>query len=105
MESGASIGQNCWSAGTVKSNTAYALFDGDGEVPGAFKTPSTGNLTLIVSGPSLESVQYGVTVDGGTALFDGLFTTGATVTSGSGCSLSTYTGGSGMGGGGGRPGW
>ncbi len=105
MESGASIGQNCWSAGTVKSNTAYALFDGDGEVLGAFKTPSTGNLTLIVSGPSLESARYGVTVDGGTALFDGLFTSGATVSGGSGCSLSTYTGGSGMGGGGGRPGW
>ena len=105
MENGASIGQNCWSAGTVKSNTAYALYDGDGEVLGAFKTPSTGNLTLIVSGPSLESARYGVTVDGGTALFDGLFTSGATVSGGSGCSLSTYTGGSGMGGGGGRPGW
>ena len=105
MENGASISQACWSAGTVKSNTAYALFDGDGEVLGAFKTPSTGNLTLIVSGPSLESVQYGVTVDGGTALFDGLLTSGATVSGGSGCSLSTYTGGSGMGGGGGRPGW
>ena len=105
MESGASIGQNCWSAGTVKANTDYALFDGDGKVLGAFKTPSTGNLSLIVSAPSLESARYGVTVDGGTALFDGLFTTGATVSGGSGCSLSTYSGGSGMGGGGGRPGW
>ena len=105
MESGASIGQNCWSAGTVKANTAYALYDGDGKVLGAFKTPSTGNLSLIVSGPDLESVKYGVTVDGGTPLFDGLFTSGATVSGGSGCTLSTYTGGSGMGGGGGRPGW
>ena len=105
MESGASIGQNCWSAGTVKANTAYALYDGDGKVLGAFKTPSSGNLSLIVSGPGLESVKYGVTVDGGTPLFDGLFTSGATVSGGSGCTLSTYTGGSGMGGGGGRPGW
>ena len=105
MESGASIGQNCWSAGTVKANTAYALYDGDGKVLGAFKTPSTGNLSLIVSSPGLESVKYGVTVDGGTPLFDGLFTSGATVSGGSGCTLSTYTGGSGMGGGGGRPGW
>ena len=104
MESGASIGQNCWSAGTVKKNTAYALYDGEGKTLGAFKTPSTGNLTLIVSAPSLASVKYDVTVDGGTPLFDGLFTTGATVSGGSGCSLSTYTGGSGMGGGGGRPG-
>lgn len=104
MESGASIGQNCWSAGTVKKNTAYALYDGEGKTLGAFKTPSTGNLTLIISAPSLASVKYDVTVDGGTPLFDGLFTTGATVSGGSGCSLSTYTGGSGMGGGGGRPG-
>ena len=104
-ERAASIGQNCWSAGTVKANTAYALYDGDGKVLGAFKTPSTGNLSLIVSGPDLESVKYGVTVDGGTPLFDGLFTSGATVSGGSGCTLSTYTGGSGMGGGGGRPGW
>ena len=105
MESGASIGQDCWSAGTVKANTAYALYDGDGKVLGAFRTPSTGNLTLVLSAPSLKSVKYGVTVDGGTTLFDGLFTTGATVSGGSGCTLSTYTGGSGMGGGGGRPGW
>ena len=104
LESGASIGQNCWSAGTVKANTSYALYDGDGKVLGTFKTPSTGNLALIVSAPSLASVKYGVSVDGGTPLFDGLFTTGATVSGGSGCNLSTYTGGSGMGGGGGRPG-
>jgi len=105
MESGASIGQDCWSAGTVKANTIYALYDGDGKVLGAFRTPSTGNLTLVLSAPSLKSVKYGVTVDGGTSFFDGLFTTGATVSGGSGCTLSTYTGGSGMGGGGGRPGW
>ncbi|MBQ3440032.1 MAG: carbohydrate-binding domain-containing protein [Bacteroidales bacterium] len=104
MESGASIGQDCWSAGTVKANTAYALYDGDGKVLGAFRTPSTGNLTLVLSAPSLKSVKYGVTVDGGTTLFDGLFTTGASVSGGSGCTLSTYTGGSSMGGPGGGPG-
>ena len=104
MESGASIGQDCWSAGTVKANTAYALYDGDGKVLGAFRTPSSGNLTLVLSAPSLKSVKYGVTVDGGTTLFDGLFTTGASVSVGSGCTLSTYTGGSSMGGPGGGPG-
>ena len=104
MESGASIGQDCWSAGTVKANTAYALYDGDGKVLGAFRTPSSGNLTLVLSAPSLKSVKYGVTVDGGTTLFDGLFTTGASVSGGSGCTLSTYTGGSSMGGPGGGPG-
>ena len=104
MESGASIGQDCWSAGTVKANTAYALYDGDGKVLGAFRTPSSGNLTLVLSAPSLKSVKSGVTVDGGTTLFDGLFTIGASVSGGSGCTLSTYTGGSSMGGPGGGPG-
>jgi hypothetical protein len=105
LESGASLSQACWSAGTVKANTAYALYDKDGKVLGAFKTPSTGNLTLVLSAPSLNSVKYGVTVSGGTTLFNGAYTENATVSGGSGCSLSTYTGGGGMGGGGGRPGW
>ena len=101
LESGASLSQACWSAGTVKANTAYALYDKDGKVLGAFKTPSTGNLTLVLSAPSLDSVKYGVTVSGGTTLFNGAYTDGATVSGGSGCSLSTYTGGGGHGGPGG----
>ena len=100
MESGASIGQNCWSAGTVKASTDYALYDGDGKLLGAFKTPSVKNLALIVSAPSLETVKYGVDVSGGTGCFGGLYTVGATVTGGNNCSLSTYTGGGAMGPGG-----
>ena len=105
LESGASLSQSCWSAGTVKANTAYALYDKDGKVLGAFKTPSTGNLTLVLSAPSLNSVKYGVTVSGGTTLFNGAYTDGATVSGGSGCNLSTYTGGGGPGGHGGPGGW
>ena len=101
LESGASLSQACWSAGTVKANTAYALYDKDGKVLGAFKTPSTGNLTLVLSAPSLDSVKYGVTVSGGTALFNGAYTDGATVSGGSGCNLSAYSGGGGHGGPGG----
>ena len=103
LESGASLSQKCWSAGTVKANTDYAMFDGDGKVICAFKTPSTGNLTLVLSAPSLDSVKYGVSVSGGTTLFNGAYTAGATVSGGSGCNLSTYTGGSG--GHGGPGGW
>ena len=84
-----------------KANTAYALYDKDGKVLGAFKTPSTGNLTLVLSAPSLDSVKYGVTVSGGTALFNGAYTDGATVSGGSGCNLSAYSGGGGHGGPGG----
>ena len=103
LENGASLSQTCWSAGTVKANTDYALFDKDGKVLGAFKTPSTGNLTLVLSAPSLDSVKYGVTVSGGTALFNGAFTEGATVSGGSGCNLFSYSGGGG--GHGGPGGW
>lgn len=105
LENGASLSQTCWSAGTVKANTAYALYDKDGKVLGAFKTPSTGNLTLVLSAPSLNSVKYGVTVSGGTTLFNGAYMENATVSGGSGCNLSTYTGGGGPGGHGGFGGW
>ncbi len=100
LESGASLSQPCWSAGTVKANTAYALFDNDGKVLGAFKTPTTGNLTLVLSAPSLNSVKHGVTISGGTSLLNGVYTQDATVSGGSGCTLSSYSGG-GQGGSGG----
>ena len=99
LESGASLTQSCWSAGTVRANTDYALFDKDGKVICAFKTPSASNLTLVLSAANLDSVKYGVTVNGGTAYFGGLFTEGATVSGGSGCTLSSYSGGGGPGGG------
>ena len=101
LESGASLTQSCWSAGTVKANTDYALYDKDGNVLGAFKTPSASNLALVLSAPSLSSVKYGVSVSGGTALFNGAYTDGATVSGGSGCNLSAYSGGGGHGGPGG----
>ena len=101
LESGASLTQSCWSAGTVKANTDYALYDKDGNVLGAFKTPSASNLALVLSAPSLDSVKYGVSVSGGTALFNGAYMDGATVSGGSGCNLSAYSGGGGHGGPGG----
>ena len=104
LESGASLSQPCWSAGTVKTDTSYALFDGDGKVLGAFKTPTTGNLTLVLSAPSLNAVKYGVSVSGGTSLLNGVYSQGATVSGGSGCTLSSYSGGGGQGGPGGGPG-
>ena len=100
LESGSSLTQDCWSAGTVKANTDYALLDSGGKVLCAFKTPSVSNLTMIVSAPSLKSVKYGITATGGTVLFNGLFRTDATVSGGSECNLSSSTGG----GGGGFPG-
>jgi len=97
LESGATLSQSCWSAGTVKSNTAYALFKGN-EAICAFKTPSVSNLTLVVSAPSLDSVKSGVSASGGTTYFDGLYTDSPSVSGGSDCTLSSYSGGGGMGG-------
>ena len=97
LESGASLSQKCWSAGTVKADTRYAMYDEKGNVLCAFKTPSASSLTLVVSAPSLNSVKSGVDVSGGTEYFEGLYTTGATVSGGSDCSLSSYSAGGGFG--------
>ena len=97
LESGASLTQSCWSAGTVKSSTNYALYDGDGNVFCAFKTPSVSNLSLILSASSLSKVKYGVTVDEGTGLFDGMLWKEPTISGGSDGNLSSYSSGSGGG--------
>ena len=99
LESGASLSQTCWSAGTVKSNTKYALLDGDGNVLCAFKTPSVSNLTLVLSAPSLSKVQYGVEIEDGTELLNGMFWQKPAVSGGNACNLSSYSGGNGGGGG------
>ena len=78
----------------------------------AFKTPASGGTTLVVSGSSEPELKSGVTVSGGTSLFEGMLTTGGSVSGGSSVELSSYTGGNGggFGGpggggpGGGRPG-
>ena len=100
LESGASLSQKCWSAGTVKANTAYALVDESGKTVCAFKTPNVSSLTLVISTASLSAVKYGVTVSGGTSLFDGLYTADATVSGGSNCTLSSYSASGGHGPGG-----
>ena len=99
LESGASLSQACWSAGTVKSNTLYALFDSEGNALCAFKTPSVGNLTLVLSAPSLSKVSYGVDIDGGTELLNGMFWEKPSVSGGTAGNLSSYSGGNGGGGG------
>ena len=70
----------------------------------AFKTPSSGGSGLVVSTASTPSLQSGVSVSGGTSLFGDLANWGGTATGGSSVSLSSYSGGSSMGGMGGRPG-
>jgi hypothetical protein len=102
LESGSSLTQSCYSANSWSKNTWYALTVGSETF--AFKTPSSGGNTMVVSGASQPTLKSGVTVSGGTEIFDGVGYIGAAVTGGSSVSLSSYSGGNGPGGGGGGPG-
>ena len=95
LESGASLTQACYSASSWNKNTWYTLTNGD-EVF-AFKTPSSGGTTLVVSASAKPTVKSGVTVSGGTSIFGGMGNIDPTVTGGSSVSLFNYTGGGGGG--------
>ena len=114
LESGASLSQSCYTAGSSSSsgsgggrhggsgpgssssswtaNTWYALTVGSTTF--AFKTPSSGGSTVVVSGASTPTLKSGVTASG-TSIFDGACYYPATVSGGSSVSLSSYSGNSG----------
>jgi len=112
LESGASLTQSCYSTSSWNKSTWYSMTVGNEVI--AFKTPSSGGTTLVVSSASQPALKSGITVSGGTSLFEGMLTTDVTVTGGTSVELSSYTGGNGGGfgpdgghggpGGGGRPG-
>ena len=104
LESGASLSQTCYSTSSWNKSTWYALTYGNETF--AFQTPASGGSTMVVSAASTPSLQSGVTVTGGTEVFDGVAFTGASVSGGTSVTLSNYTGGNQGGGpgGGGRPG-
>ncbi len=106
LESGSSLSQACYSASSWSKSTWYALTSGSETF--AFKTPSSGGTTLVVSAASTPSLMSGITVSSGTSIFDGVGYTDAVVSGGSTVKLSSYTGGngggSGPGGGGSGPG-
>jgi hypothetical protein len=103
LESGAQLTQSCYQASSWSTNTWYALTVGTSTF--AFRTPSSGGSGLVVSGASQPALKSGVSVNGGTSYFGGIGIADGTVSGGSTVSLSSYTGGSGMGGGpGGGPG-
>ena len=103
LESGASLSQTCYSASAWSKSTWYALTVGSDVF--AFRTPSSGGSTLVVSGASTPTLTSGVTASG-TAIFNGMGYYPASVSSGSSVTLSTYSGGNSGGGpgGGGNPG-
>jgi major membrane immunogen (membrane-anchored lipoprotein) len=102
LENGSQLTQSCYQTSSWSPNTWYALTVGSETF--AFQTPSNGGSGLVVSGASQPALQSGVSTSGGTSRFGGLGITGATISSGSSVSLSSYTGGNSMGGSGGFPG-
>ena len=102
LENGAQLTQSCYSTNSWNKNVWYAITVGSDTF--AFKTPTSGGNTLVVSGASQPTLKSGVTVSGGTTIFDGAGIIAPTVSGGSNVSLSSYTGGGGPGGGGGGPG-
>ncbi len=102
LESGAQLTQSCYQASSWSKNTWYAMTVGSETI--VFQTPSSGGNTMVVSGASQPTLKSGVTVSGGTSIFDGVAYTGATFTGGSNVTLSSYTGGGGGPGGSGGPG-
>ena len=103
LESGSSLSQSCYSSSSWTKNTWYAMTYGDETV--AFKTPSSGGSTLVVSAASTPTLKSGVTVSGGTEFWNGYGNIGGTISGGSSVNLSEYTSSGGFGpGGGGFPG-
>ena len=107
LESGSQLTQSCYSSSSWNKSTWYAITVGNDVF--AFKTPASGGNTLVVSGASQPSLKSGVSVSGGTTIFDGVGIIAPTVSGGTTVSLSSYSGGDnggggGPGGGGGGPG-
>lgn len=104
---GASLSQSCYSTSSWSKNTWYAMTYGSTTF--AFKTPSSGGTTMVVSASSTPTLKSGVTVSGGTEIFGGAGVLDASVSGGSTVSLSNYSsnGQGGFGGntGGGPKGW
>jgi hypothetical protein len=99
LENGSSLTQSCYQA-SWSANTWYAMTVGSNTF--SFQTPSSGGSGLVVSAASQPTLTTGVSVSGGTSYFGGIGITGGTISGGSSVTLSSYSGGSGMGGG---PGW
>ena len=91
LEQGSQLSQTCYQASSWSPNSWYAMTFGSSVV--AFKTPDSGGSTLVLSAASTPTLKSGVTVSGGTSIFEGRCILDPTVTGGSSVSLSQYSGG------------
>ena len=97
LEQGSQLSQTCYSASSWSANKWYSLSFGSSVI--AFKTPSSGGNSLIVSSASTPTVKSDVTVSSGTSIFGGKCYLDAIVSGGNNVTLTQYNGG----GGGGTP--
>ena len=97
LEGGSQLSQACCQSSSWSANTWYALTADNSTF--SFMTPSGGGSGLVVSTASQPTLLSNVSVSGGSSYFGGLGVMGGTTNGGSSVSLSTYTGGNGMGGG------
>lgn len=97
LENGASLSQGCYQASSWNKESWYALETDSGTY--CFKTPSGGGTGVVVSAASEPTLLSGVSVSGGTSVFNGMGVIGGVVSGGNSVSLSSYSGGQGMGGG------
>ena len=106
LEGGSQLTQSCYQNSSVSANTWYGLYK-DGVLVMAIKTPSnTSSLGsgMVVSTSGTTTLKSGITVSGGTTIFDGMGNYDGTASGGSSVSLTSYTAQGGMGPGGGGPG-
>lgn len=103
LESGSSLSQTCYQASSWNKNTWYALYNGS-SLSLCFKSPSSGGNGLVVSTSGTTALASGVSVGSGTEIFNGMGCIDGSVSGGTSVSLSAYSGGSSMGGGGFGPG-
>lgn len=96
LESGSQLTQSCYQASSWSSSTWYTLTVGSNTF--SFQTPSSGGSGIVVSGASQPTLLSGVSVSGGTQYFGGLAIADGNVNGGTNVSLSSYSGGSSIGG-------
>ena len=104
LEQGSSLTQTCYQASSWSGNTWYSMTYGSEviafytpTISGSGSGPGGGQSTMVVSASSTPTLKSGVTVSGGTGIFDDNLYLNASVSGGSNVSLSQYTGGSGPG--------
>ena len=90
LEQGSSISQTCYQT-SWNTNTWYSMTYGSTVI--AFRTPTSGGSTMVVSAPSTPTLKKGVTVSSGTSIFGGRCLLDATCTGGTNVTLSEYSGG------------